>query len=46
MLLFFKHYKTMKQTIKLFSVAVIAGAVSVGGYKILESKTDAIPQNP
>jgi hypothetical protein len=36
----------MKQTIKLFSVAVIAGAVSVGGYKILESKKNAIPQNP
>ena len=33
----------MKQTIKLFSVAVIAGVVSVGGYKILESKTDANP---
>jgi|TARA_B110000881_G_scaffold97671_1_gene85824 hypothetical protein len=36
----------MKQTIKLFSVALIAGAVSVGGYKILESKTDAIPHKP
>ena len=30
----------MKQTIKLFSVALVAGAVSVGGYKILESKTE------
>jgi Do/DeqQ family serine protease len=31
----------MKQTIKLFSVALVAGAVSVGGYKIFESKTDS-----
>ena len=31
----------MKQTIKLFSVALVAGAVSVGGYKILETKTDS-----
>jgi len=27
-------------------MALVAGAVSVGGYKILESKTDAIPHNP
>jgi Do/DeqQ family serine protease len=31
----------MKQTIKLFLVALVAGAVSVGGYKIFESKTDS-----
>jgi len=27
-------------------MALVAGAVSVRGYKILESKTDAIPHNP
>jgi len=27
-------------------MALVAGAVSVGGYKIIESKTDAIPHNP
>lgn len=31
----------MKQTIKLFSVALVAGAVSVGVHKIFESKTDS-----
>jgi hypothetical protein len=36
----------LKYTIKLFSMALVAGAVSVGGYKILESKTDAIPHKP
>ena len=34
----------MKQTIKLFSVALIAGAISIGGYKILESKTNPAPK--
>lgn len=31
----------MKQTIKLFLVALVAGAVSVGVHKIFESKTDS-----
>lgn len=32
----------MNQTLKLFAVALAAGAVTLGGYKILENKDDAI----
>jgi Do/DeqQ family serine protease len=30
----------MKQTMKLFTVALAAGAITLGGYKLLETKTD------
>ena len=34
----------MKQTIKLFSVAVIAAVVSIAGYKVLETETNTSPK--
>lgn len=33
----------MKQTMKLFAVALVAGALTLGGYKLLETKTNNTP---